>query len=236
MGEPWFDWNGVDSRTMGIWVSELPAPTKAAERVEEIQIPGRAGSLILKEGDNVHNSYLKECKITVRADADMQALLTWLSGEGTVIFSNEPHFWYAARITNEVKFTRLGNTLRTAVVPFYVHPHKGQYPPETAFQATNNMRVYNPGTVAAKPIITMQYTGDMEISLNSGAEGEIIQRLYSIPGKIIIDSDAQIITTQDGGIWTGKYDADFIQFPPGYSTFGWSESATVTVLPRWRWY
>ena len=96
--QPYFIWKNIDSRTMGIWVSELPAPTRAAERTHQVEIPGRAGTLTLREGDNVHVGYLKDTRITVAADADFAAILDWLSGDGEVVFSNEPDRAYLAHL------------------------------------------------------------------------------------------------------------------------------------------
>ena len=76
---------------------------------------GRAGTLLYKEGDNVHNGYVREVKVTVRSETDFAGLLTWLSGSGQAVFSNEIDRVYDAQITGEVKFTRNGNALKEAV-------------------------------------------------------------------------------------------------------------------------
>ena len=235
---PWFIWKGIDSRSMGVWVSELPAIIRASERTQDISIPGRAGTLTLKEGENVHDGYLKNCRITVRADADFESLLTWLSGEGEAVFSNEPDRSYTARIADEVRFEKNGNWLRTATVPFYVHPHKAQYPPEADITLDASGSLSNPGSVASKPVLTLTFTetctvvfGESTMALTDAepAEGE------SYAEKTVkIDCDAEIITCEEE-IWDGSYSGDFPQIPPGASEYALTD-CTGTLTPRWRWY
>ena len=47
----YFIWNGVDCRTKGIHVSELPPITIPLERSKQTNVPGRPGSLTQLEGD-----------------------------------------------------------------------------------------------------------------------------------------------------------------------------------------
>lgn len=235
---PYFIWKGQDSRDWGIWVSELPAPTRAEERTEEIKIPGRAGSLLYKEGENVHEGYVKECKITVVADREFGDLLTWLSGTGDVIFSNEGDRVYTAHIASEVRFTKVSNSLKESVIPFLVHPHKGQYPPEppVTFNAAGNLR--NPGSVASRPLVEVTFTQTCTVTLNGAemvftsepvAEGESYTQ-----ETIAVDCDAQIITCSDG-IWRGTSSGDFWTLEPGNNGIALT-GATVKIHPRWRWY
>lgn len=228
----WFVWNSIDSRDMGIWVTELPQPVRAAERVEDITILGRAGTLTLKQGENVHESYTKECRITVRSTADYQSILTWLSGDGEVIFANEPDKVYFAHITNEIRFTRDGNSLRTASIPFSVHPHKGMFPPEKDISITDTGTFYNPGTVASRPLITLTVTGTATIDLDGNTMVfTATEDNALIPQEIAIDCDTELITC-NGEIWDGSVDGDFLQIEPGNHTF----TGTAIIKPRWRWY
>lgn len=163
---PWFLWKGIDSREYGIWVKELPQPSRAAERVEELHILGRPGSLHLKEGDNVHEGYKRECTITAPYNADFGTILTWLSGRSEVVFSNEPNRVYQASIPNEIRFSKEGNSLKSAIIPFFVHPHKGQYPPEGDIALSSSGTVFNPGTVDSRPIISVTFSETGTIAVN----------------------------------------------------------------------
>ena len=224
--QPWFIWNNIDSRTMNVWVSQLPAPTRAAERVQEIEIPGRAGTLTIKEGDDVHEGYVKECVITVPATADFHALLNWLRGESQVIFSNEPDRVYFAHMAGQVKFDRVGNSLKQATLPIYVHPHKGQYPPEYDIAIDGSETVRNPGNVAAKPIITLTFVGSCTLTVN-GETMMFTKGNETTAQTIIVDCDAEIVTS-DANIWSGGVEGEFPRLPVGDNTI----SAALTV-PTW---
>jgi len=233
---PWFLWNNVDSRAMGLWVSQLPAPTRAAERVQEVTIPGRAGTLTLKEGENVHEGYVKECVVTAKSEADYHAILDWLRGDGQVVFSSEPDRVYWAHLAGEVKFDRVSHALKQATIPFYVHPHKGQYPPESDITMNASGSVRNPGNVAAMPILTLTFTescsvavGENEMTFTANVpEGETAQE-----ETITVDCDAELVTS-NGQLWDGKTEGNFLRMSPGDNTVTLTD-CTAVVKPRWRW-
>lgn len=234
---PWFYWKGESSLDYGLWVSELPAPRKAPERVEELTVPGRPGTLHVKEGDNVHEGYARECTVTAKAGADFAAILTWLSGDGEVIFSNEPDRAYDAQIFGEVQFTRSGNALKKATIPFFVHPHKRQYPPESPVAMTADGSIRNPGTVASRPLVQITFTGTCTVSIG-GEEMTFTAKTEEgeTPAEetIYVDCDAQIIT-DDGGIWEGSSAGGFWTLEPGENAVALTD-AEIVITPRWRWY
>ena len=228
----WFVWRGIDSRAMGVWVSELPQPTRAAERTQEISIPGRAGALTLKEGVNVHEAYQKDCRITVPYTADFPALLDWLTGDGDVIFANEPDRVYRAHIAAQVQFSRIGNVMKQATIPFYVHPHKGQFPPESDIALNASGSIYNPGTVASMPMVTLTLTASAEAEIG----GETMTFTHTGAGQetITIDCEAELVT-KDGEIWEGDVAGNFWRIPPGASDVTLT-GCTAVIRPRWRWF
>lgn len=228
---PWFMWNNIDSRDMGLWVSALPPIVRAKERTDEIKVPGKAGSLTMLEGQNVHDSYLKNCVVTVPRTADFAALLAWLSGEGKVIFSNEENRVYNARIAGEVSFDRISNTLAQATIPFFVHPHKAAYPAPGAVTISGTEgTIYNPGDIASLPIIKVDCTGSVEITI-----GDYIMAFSGLTEPIIVDCAAEIITTEDGEIWTGNYSGEYWHLEKGVNNITMSASCTLTITPEWRW-
>ncbi len=229
--QPWFIWKGVDSRTFGIWVSELPAPTRAAESIQQFEIPGRAGTLTVREGENVHRGYMKEVSITVRSDADFQSLMDWLSGDSDVVFSNEPDKAYEAHLANELKFTKIGNTLKSCTVPFFVQPHKKQYPPESNLSFSASGSIYNPGNVASHPLIAITFTEECTMILNNRTMHFVGDPNDAI--TLTIDCDAEIITDNDG-LWDGEHEGRFPQIDPGVNNLALTD-CTVVITPRWRW-
>ena len=123
--EPYFIWNGIDSRNMGIWIQQYPAIARPPMRYESISIPGRAGALAVLEDEDVYDQYVREVKILTKPDADCAAILRWLTGKGTVIFGCEPYRAQDAHVYDSVS---LGhgeyNKARSATVRFLCDPFK----------------------------------------------------------------------------------------------------------------
>lgn len=231
-GFPYFYWHDLDSRDMGLWITQLPPIIRAEERVQRLTVPGKAGHLTMTEGNDIYNGYVKNCVVTTRADADFEALTDWLRGEGLVIFSNEHERAYRARIAGPVEFGKLSNSLKMATIPFYVQPYKEQFPKEVLLTKTGTSgTITNPGCVESRPIITVDYEGNIEIEI-----GGYSMQFTGLTDKIIVDCDAEIITNEDGTIWEGTYSGDFWRIPTGDSTITMSESGcTLTIQPEWRW-
>lgn len=187
----WFVWKGKNSlNDFGLWISKLPKITRPSERYEEVTIPGRAGTLITLEGEDVYERYLKECVVVLPSDRDLQGILDWLRGNGDVVFSNEIDKAYTGRIAGEVSFERIGNTLQQATIPFFVEPFKKLRTPET-ISVTESGTIYNPGNITSKPLVSITTYGDAEITIAGKT-----MTFANVENTIKVDCDAEIITTQ----------------------------------------
>lgn len=224
----WFIWNGVDSRTKALWVTQIAPIIKPEERVKSVEIPGRAGSVTVTEGDNIYKAYVKSIIITVSEDADMVGLAEWLRGAGEVVFSNEPDRRYFARIIAQMSFDRISNSLKQATVQFYVQPYKGQYPSEGTFALTTP--ITNPGNIPALPLLQITGTGTIMVTIGGAS-----MAFTDVPGNLTVDCDAEIITNDQGQVWQGTWVGDFIKIPPGENIASFTEGAAVSITPRWRW-
>lgn len=229
---PWFSFNGQNSQQMGVFVSRLPMLTRAEERVQRVTIPGRAGHLTIKEGQDVYNGFPSECVITAPADADFPRILRWLSGSGRAIFSHDPDYAYQADIAGAVRFDRVSNSLQQATIPFYFQPFKGRAIPDPPIIiSAQSASVFNPGNVLSLPVVTVDYTGSIEITI-----GGYTMAFTALSAPIIVDCGAEIITDEDGDLWQGKYSGDFWRIPAGTSAVAVSESGcTLSIDPKWRW-
>lgn len=61
----WFEWNGVKCTNYGMHVLQQPSYIRPAERVEYKEIPGRAGSLTLLEGEDVYDDISLACTCVI---------------------------------------------------------------------------------------------------------------------------------------------------------------------------
>ena len=117
-------WNEKDSRDIaGLLISELPPISKPNMRLSEITLDGVDGSTYEELG---YESYNKPVRIGLIAGADVDKVIEYFTGEGKVIFSNEPQKYYVAKITGQIDFERLLR-YKTATVNFRVQPFKYEY-------------------------------------------------------------------------------------------------------------
>lgn len=114
-------WKGVSSTTInGLIICELPPITKPMMRVEETYIDGRDGSIFEELG---YTTYEKTILIGLHGSFDINKVIKYFTGEGDIVFSNEPDKVYKAKICGKIDYTRLVR-FRQASVTFTVQPFK----------------------------------------------------------------------------------------------------------------
>lgn len=234
----YFIWNGTDSRTMALIVSQLPPIERAPERAEQVTIPGKAGAVTFLEGEDIYEPILRECKVFAINDGSYRPCLAWLRGSGTVVFSNEPDRQYFARIMEGVKFEADGNSLREATIPFLCEPYKGQWPPESRVTIDNDdtVTVYNPGDVPAKPVIYMpNIDGEATITIN----GEVYTFFHGNETQgCLLDAESGILsigTEYSATIFVPQMNGlPVLKKGNNTITVGGFTDAVV-IEPRWRW-
>lgn len=230
----WFIWNNMRSDAMGLWVENLPPIVRPEERNEKIEIPGRAGSLVMLQGEDVYKSYVKECTVVCRRDIDLQNVLDWLRGSGTVVFGNEPYKAYKGTIVSEVRFEKVSNDLIHAVIPFYVEPFKMNIHPENDViqSSSDSFTLYNPGDVASSPIVTITRSGSaVNLTMVIGGNSMLLK---GVTGTIVVDCGAEIIT-KNNEMWDGEVTGNFWKIPKGQVTVTKDRDVSVSIQPNWRW-
>lgn len=240
--EPYFIWNGRDSREMGVVITELPPIILPAERAEQVTIPGRSGTLTRTEGEAVYDGYIKTIQLANRRAVDMREIAVWLRGEGTLILSSEPGFSYRARVIQEAQMSRMFRNTYQGAVSFAVQPLRAQVPVEADIAGDTTgttLTVYNPGDVTARPVIRVTGSGTVTLSTDRGSmEIEIPDGATGF----VLDTDAGVITdsalTMNLGEYVSFEDDGLAAFwlPKGSTTLTWDGTVTaLTVTPRWRW-
>ncbi len=237
MAEPYFFWKGIDSRVMGVVVTNLPPIIRPKERVLEKVATGRPGAYHFTEGEDIYDSYAKPCQCYLRPSASKDAFLAWLRGGGRVVFSNEPTKAYIARVDNQISLDKLlaNYEHRSFTAPFVVEPFKYQAVADADIERTvSGQSITNPGTVASKPIIKVEGSGDITLTV-----GGVYIELNDISGGIIIDCTLPDCFNLDktaliNNQVTGNF--SLISLPAGVSSVHWTGSVTkVTITPNWRW-
>lgn len=117
-------WRGVPSTTLnGLLICELPPISKPEMRTKETVIDGRDGSIIEELG---YSAYEKTIIIGLHGAFDINKIIKYFTGEGDIIFSNEPDKIYRAKISGKIDYTRLLR-FRQASITFKVQPFKYKY-------------------------------------------------------------------------------------------------------------
>ncbi len=229
-------WKNKKAEDMGLKIISLPPIQVSTERLEEIEILEKDGTL------NLLNGFTSDEK-TVEADYrgnNPRMIAEWLSGEGEVIFGNEEDRYYKARINNVVPLSQvIESYLYNLPIKFKCQPHayllEGRYP----IDIINGAELYNgKSTYDSKPIITIYGTGSCTLKINN-KEFVITQ----IPnGYITIDSEIEECYNSKGNV--GEYfepdifpilEADE-KYRAKVNKISWTGAGVtkVTIIPYWR--
>ncbi len=120
----YFIFNGKDSRDFDIQLAEYPPMVKPRERIETITVPGRSGTLHIKEDENIFESYIKPFNIVALDPTRIDEIKEWLHGSGELIIGNEIDWIYDGYITEAIEFTRFYRGWHSATLNIEVQPFK----------------------------------------------------------------------------------------------------------------
>ena len=228
----YFIWNGVDCRTKGIHVSELPPIPIPLERSKQTNVPGRPGSLTQLEGDDVYDDMILTATCFIADPAQIPAIAAWLKGKGTVTFANRTGGHYNARIANQIPFEKVlrGNPHCSFAVNFRCYPFWYQENVSDVTITTSGDTITNPGSVYSEPLITVYGSGNITLMI-----GTTIVELTNVSGSIVLDcalKEAYKGTT----LMNDHMSGDFPVLKPGLNAVSWSGNVTrIVIKPNWRY-
>ena len=235
--QDYFIWNGVDSRTYGIYVSEQPPITIPQERSTQTTVPGRPGILTTLEGTDVYDDLVLAAECFITDESRIPAIAQWLKGSGTVTFATRLGGHYNARISNQIPFEKVlkGRPHRTFSVNFRCYPFWYQDNVADITVTTSGTLVTNPGSVYAEPIITVTGTGDITLVV-----GTTIVELEGITGSITLNSVIQEAYSGENlasaTLMNDHMSGDFPVLAPGGNGISWTGSVSkVDITPNWRY-
>jgi len=227
----YFIWNGVDCRTKGIHVSELPPITIPLERSKQTNVPGRPGSLTQLEGDDVYDDMILTATCFIADPAQIPAIAAWLKGKGMVTFANRTGGHYNARIANQIPFEKVlrGNPHCSFAVNFRCYPFWYQENVSDVTITTSGDTITNPGSVFSEPLITVYGSGNITLMV-----GTTIVELTNVSSSIVLDcalKEAYKGTT----LMNDHMSGDFPVLKPGLNAVSWSGNVTrIVIKPKWR--
>ena len=117
--------NGVNSLDIqGLAINNLPPITKPMIRTQREEIDGRDGDIVTELG---YSAYDKSMEIGLYGNFDIDAIIKYFTGEGTIVFSNEADKYYNFKILDQIDYEKLLK-FKTATITFHCQPFK--YPVE----------------------------------------------------------------------------------------------------------
>lgn len=226
--------NGVNSLTkQGLAIKELPPITKPAMRTQTEEIDGRDGDIITKLG---YSAYDKEIEIGLFGDGyDINDIISFFNQEGTIIFSNETDKYYRFQVLNQIDYDALLK-FKTATITFHCQPFKYKVNESVITLSSGDNTINNVGNIYSKPILSIEGSGTISISLNNN---QIFSIDLSETSEIEIDTTRlEAYDPSDGTLLnrlvTGDYDT--FRLDSGNNTIsisGTITNASISNYTRW---
>ena len=232
----WIEINGLSSQNVrGLMINQLPSITKPAKRVNRLEIEGMDGDVIEDYG---YESYDKEFEVSMLPNGNINDIIAFFDAEGRIMFSNEQGKYYRFKVIDRIDFERLIR-FRRATVVIHVQPFKysDEIPQELNVTGKTSCEMFNDGNIASRPVISIEGTGDIELSLNGNLVFTIDMNNNS---KITIDTEkCDAYDTTNPSVLlnrkvTGNYDK--FRLHHGMNTVAWSGTITkITTERTSRW-
>lgn len=236
-----FTFAGTTSASMGLRVTKLPDVQIAEERGEAVEIPGRDGELWLS--DNSFKPVTHRIEFEIGSSANINAITAWLSGSGNLIISTFPNHYWKARIIKgfDLKSGIYVSGYYRTTVEFSCSPFRYQVGDPTLSPITSAQTFTGSGTWTAKPIITVNGSGSMNLLVNGATV-----LLDDISPSITLDCDAMMAfkgnVNASPQVTILSDDDEWPTLVPGTNMINWSNVSgvsgsitSVVIQPNWRW-
>lgn len=208
-------YNGINSKQFNsLIVSKLPEIVRPARKYNKVTVDGKDGAIYEDLG---YADSSRTIEISVRNYTEIDKILSWLTGEGYAVFSNEPDKKYYIRLYNAIgieKLIRYGQ----ASISFICSPYKYLYEEKSTMELTVN----NVGTVIAKPYMKITGEGSTILLID---EKEVCT-LNIEDGYLELDSEA-MECSKDGVLKNRKMQGKFPEFSPGQHAISF-QGGTIT--------
>lgn len=233
----WISFKGSTSIDKLLKTLALPDRIGAADRGNPADVLGRDGDLWIS--DHSRKPIIMPVAMRMKRGASRTDIADWLTGSGQLIFSDDPDYFYRARVHGEVtfpRFVREGIIYDGVNVEFSCQPFKYSLAgAEPLPDITESIFIENPGNISAQPVVTVYGSGDINLMI-----GEYTLLLSDVDEYITVDMDAKM-AFKDGNNLSTKVTVvnDEDLWPvlnPGTNMVSWSGTVNkIVMIPYWRW-
>ena len=248
--EAWFEFNGVKSSDMGVLLRQMPTRFLPGRNYTRRKAAGRDGSILT--GDGSYNDVSVRIECSVPDASKLAAVLAWLTGSGSLRFSDEPNLVYDASVEKE--YSRASIISRCEGQRFTVTrtcaPIRKLYPAATDISVTASGTSFTAqGTYFSLPRLQIYGSGAFHVTITGGGHSSSMF-FTSVPAEgIVVDSELMDALTMDGAGLLNRCilsnSDDFFRIWPGTNVLSWGVGSgdeeeigsisKIIITPRWRW-
>lgn len=225
-----FTFNGKSTRDFGLLVDGLSTFGAPSRMVEEIQIPGRNGSMFIDSG--VYANYIARYTIAVIDDfkANAREIVAWLlseKGYHKLADTYNPESYRLGICYSSVDYI-VTNLMKEgqATIEFSCLPQRFLNSGDNVSNFAGTSILRNPTAYSAKPLIRAYGTGTFtvngyEVTINSADQ-------YT-------DIDCELMQAYKGGVNCNNNIVcdDFPILSPGDNTITMTGVTELEIIPRW---
>lgn len=228
-------YGGESSTDYGIVVSEAPAFDKAKKKVRVFTVPGRNGAVVFDEGS--YEDTTRNYKVWVAKDKEetlpevVDAMSSWLyskSGYVRLEDSFEPDIFRLAYYNGGTEVTNRMLQFGETTLPFICRAERFYKDAEQERTVSNGDKLYNPTRFESKPLIHIEGSGSVSISIQG------VTMTATISDYINIDCDTMNAYRLPSENKNNTISGTFPTIKSGTNTIATTGTVTkVTIVPRY---
>lgn len=159
-----FEFNGINSRTFDIYVSEVPKLNRPKRKIDTYTVPGRNGVIVKSQDawENVTQSYKTFAGCDPEdATAYSDLIAEWLSVSGykRLEDSFNPDIYRLAYADSELDIESIMTVAAVTTIEFSCDPRRFLKSGERIYTFTSGASLVNPTKQTANPLITVYGSG-----------------------------------------------------------------------------
>lgn len=225
--------DGVDARSVGIYLQSPIEFSEAVPIVEAQTIPGRNGDLIWETGSYENRSGSASCfclqKDVEKAISSAGRFLMGKKGYRRLETSDDPGHYWMARVENSPQIVMRLRTLAPFEIGFDCKPQRFVKSGENEVVFTSNGSLFNHYGQVALPFITIYGHGEGVLTI-----GDCVVVATELDGTLYLDSDTQNAYNANGNQNMNINAPVFPALPYGEIPIAFRGGIEqIKIIPRW---